>query len=576
MLDFLLTLNMSNRNRTRGDEDEVDVGAAEAELTKLQRQYRMAEGDRRSYTEESQNTIRKQKATLNQLIQDNDHLKQEIAAAEGTAASSQKANARQQELQARAESYQAEIESERQRCADLDNQLAAAKRELSSKRKDVAAATASDTSAVKKQATVLENRLEKALNKLNSTLTTNAKLREAIDHLKAERNIFDGIYKKLEKELMDEKQQMAGIIEKSNAAYESRDEAQGKITALKEKAEKEISQYNIELKDFTRLLEHDRKLKDFMGVKGQDRTKQALTTTRNRKPASTEKDGPPEDTIQTYEEAFKKLKEATGIQDTHKLVNKFIEVEDQNFSLFNFVNELNNEIETLHEQISDTKMQIEKFNKQDEAAERHRAKRLRDLEEKLAFVEGQSQKSQDRQAAILAEMETMKNGIASIFEKIGCNAATIHDVLGNSGISEANIMQYLGIIEQRTNELLLRQGKLDVKASESWEQRELELREIHPANEPFDPTAALGPKPTVGSLLGAGPQLPPVNEAIVINPPSTGDGDDPATSDEDDGGKPLSHEELRAKIIRGMNKPKSGRTPMQTTLREKSATRKKR
>lgn len=55
---------------------------------------------------------------------------------------------------------------------------------------------------------------------------------------------------------------------------------------------------------------------------------------------------------QSYEEAFEKLKEATEIEDIDLLVSKFIEVEDKNFALFNYVNELNNDIEVLQEQIN--------------------------------------------------------------------------------------------------------------------------------------------------------------------------------------------------------------------------------
>ena len=35
---------------------------------------------------------------------------------------------------------------------------------------------------------------------------------------------------------------------------------------------------------------------------------------------------------------------ATGISKIDELVNTFIDAEDQNFSLFNYVNELNNEV----------------------------------------------------------------------------------------------------------------------------------------------------------------------------------------------------------------------------------------
>ena len=57
--------------------------------------------------------------------------------------------------------------------------------------------------------------------------------------------------------------------------------------------------------------------------------------------------------LQSYEEAFQTIKEATGIEDIDLLVAKFIEVEDKNFALFNYVNELNNEIELLQEQINE-------------------------------------------------------------------------------------------------------------------------------------------------------------------------------------------------------------------------------
>jgi len=44
------------------------------------------------------------------------------------------------------------------------------------------------------------------------------------------------------------------------------------MMALKEKAEKELSHYNMELKELIRVIEHDRKLREFMGCKDQERT----------------------------------------------------------------------------------------------------------------------------------------------------------------------------------------------------------------------------------------------------------------------------------------------------------------
>lgn len=65
--------------------------------------------------------------------------------------------------------------------------------------------------------------------------------------------------------------------------------------------------------------------------------------------------------MQSYEEAFQTIKEATGIEDIDLLVAKFIEVEDKNFALFNYVNELNNEIELLQEQINEVSYLVQLF-----------------------------------------------------------------------------------------------------------------------------------------------------------------------------------------------------------------------
>lgn len=59
-----------------------------------------------------------------------------------------------------------------------------------------------------------------------------------------------------------------------------------------------------------------------------------------------------EDSVETYEEAFVRIKEMTGEDDIDKLVRRFIEVEDTNFALFNYVNEQNNEIEKLNDDIN--------------------------------------------------------------------------------------------------------------------------------------------------------------------------------------------------------------------------------
>ena len=51
-------------------------------------------------------------------------------------------------------------------------------------------------------------------------------------------------------------------------------------------------------------------------------------------------------------------------------------------------------------------------------------------------------------------MAKLKDGAWRVFNKIGCNTEVNRALLGEDGVTDHNVMQYLGVIEQRTNEIL--------------------------------------------------------------------------------------------------------------------------
>ena len=59
-------------------------------------------------------------------------------------------------------------------------------------------------------------------------------------------------------------------------------------------------------------------------------------------------------------------------------------VEDKNFALFNYVNELNNQIETLHEDIADVKQEIHDFESQGVALQDRQKRKVEEIERKRA------------------------------------------------------------------------------------------------------------------------------------------------------------------------------------------------
>ena len=59
------------------------------------------------------------------------------------------------------------------------------------------------------------------------------------------------------------------------------------------------------------------------------------------------------------------------------------------------------------------------------------------------------------------------SGVESLFNKTGCDSTTITDMLGGqSGVANSNVLQYMGIIEQRANELLQLNAFVQAKESD--------------------------------------------------------------------------------------------------------------
>lgn len=66
-----------------------------------------------------------------------------------------------------------------------------------------------------------------------------------------------------------------------------RDEAHSKMTALRDRSEKDQTNYNLEVKELKRIIDHEQNLKEFMNVKAQERTEQKAIEAAKRKKRGT-------------------------------------------------------------------------------------------------------------------------------------------------------------------------------------------------------------------------------------------------------------------------------------------------
>jgi hypothetical protein len=64
--------------------------------------------------------------------------------------------------------------------------------------------------------------------------------------------------------------------------------------------------------------------------------------------------------VNIIEDAFQQIKQQTGISSTEEIVTTFIKAEEQNYSLYNYVNMLNSEIDMIEEQNKNIEAEIQR------------------------------------------------------------------------------------------------------------------------------------------------------------------------------------------------------------------------
>ncbi len=460
------------------------------------------------------------------------------------------------QLQDQADALTRRIELERRRGIDLETQIKKTKAKIDEQRLKMGGVDAAREDSVKtaRQIKILENRLDKALVKHNEALARNKKLRLTVDDLRKERLVFDDIYDKLLTELEDKKTEMGAVVEISNKAFEARDRAVHEMARLKTTANKEQHAFEVEFAELGRQIQNDKRMKEFLKHKADDSEAQAQAISAAAAEKEKEKNkrslrnkwsfakdrvsqGITAEKVKSYSAAFATIAEFTGESDVEKLVEQFVVAENENFRLFSYVNSLNSEIEKLDEQIVELNEEIAKCKVEGSASAEERAKALQKLEKRLKTAEQKSNTYDQKYKEATLTLHLLKDGAWRMYNKIGCNTPSNRELLGNEGVTENNVMQYLGVVEQRTNEIL-----------QMFAASQANMASANANANGNDPSKA---------LLTAGPTIAPTTTptTLKIEPPSTtAPKHDDTDSDEEDDERPLTRDEIRVKMLQALKK----------------------
>ncbi|XP_062941958.1 coiled-coil domain-containing protein 63 [Cynocephalus volans] len=413
--------------------------------------------------------------------------------------------------------------------AELDEKIVQMERKITNQKQIFTKVQeANNPQKLQKQIHILETRLDLVTVHFDNMLATNAKLRKEIEDLRFEKAAYDDAYQKLHQRLLLQKKTMNVAIEQSSQAYGQRLEAMARMAAMKDRQQKDISQYNLEIRELERLYDHETKLKSFLLIKLNDRTEfeeqakkeEALKAKKHGKKSKGE-------SFESYEVAHLRLLKLAENGDLNQLIEEFLVKEETNFARFTYVTELNNDMEMMHQKTQRIQDEIIFLRSQEKSSHDDSRSVLKQLEEKLRKTTEEANMYENKYKEISKTLEHLKNSLENLFKKINCDATKILVQLGETGkITDMNLPQYFAIIEKKTNDMLLLESYRRILDAEKVE--------------------AEVPSPFINPFWGGSALLKPT-EPIKVIPPVLGS--DPFSDRLDDVEQPLDHSSLRQLVL---------------------------
>ena len=483
-----------------------------------------------------------------------------------------------QRLQRQGDTYTRKIETEKRLIANLQSNLTVLQTKVEQQRQQMGGIGGAERKQkeVMRRLQQMENRLDNALIKYNRRVAENRDLRSEIDSCRRQRLVYDNIYTGLEQELAEKKKTMARVISRTASAVQKQDRLREQLVHLRGQIEQEQDEFDqkwstlgaeIAMGRQAHSIQLKKELKeqgegDGEGANGEDdgsagkddgdeqssierKTKRklargawAIAKEKAQIHMSAEK-------IQAYEVAFEKIREITGISDIEVLVDRFIEAEERNFSTFKYISHLNKELEKLDMQIHEARSEIERFRGQGVETDSQRKKILRELESKLHRTETRTREFDDRHLRVASLLSTVKKRVQEIFHRIGCKNTVAASFVGNQGVTDGNLMQHLGIIEQRTNEVLQMYAASGA-AFKDGSAPAAGAEDAHPANSsgPGSPSPAHRRRLS----LGVGPRQASGSHVVSVEPPGMEEPEPAAAFMMDEADRPMTRVELMRMI----------------------------
>lgn len=301
--------------------------SVEEELSELKEKFKLIEGDRKAYYETSQWTITSNQKMIQNLRNQNKELRKDLASITKHDTYVQRAGGSREDLEEK-------VISSRNYCNKLynlvnvrRNKLAKLKDDLSILGRERQQMEANEKESEQaQQLRQLENRLDKANIKFGEAQSIRRTYTKIVKRLEKDRLGYDGQIKELELAIQEKTRECEELEVMSRDAQHARDTAKGELANSESRLSEERKQREKSLQERREQVAQKMEMNEKM-EKRQQRLQMNQQDTQETA-AQEATDAPPEaeqeSKITNYEDALRKIKDATGVSELSEVVEKFM------------------------------------------------------------------------------------------------------------------------------------------------------------------------------------------------------------------------------------------------------------
>ena len=363
-------------------------------------------------------------------------------------------------LQDQIDVYTRKINIEKARLESLDLEIKSVKDQIDQKKKSINLAKDKKESFSDIFAKVgkIEQKLDKKLQNYNQAVAENKKLRDEIDKLRRERNLFKNMHLSLEDEIKRTDSEKVDVVKARQKNARIIEEAKKKVEDLRREKEYNIRKYETLIEDlpkYEKIFQGEIDLPQMT----EPQAEFSLTTSNLKLDSSPLKEVRLSKTIDKFVEKPEEMqidsKKREWMDDLDKLVEKYRVSEYENNSLFNYVDDMTSEIEKLEKSISKIKKEIEDYKLQGIRTEEQKKKLMSELEVRISHTEARAEAYEKKNNKLMSTITSLKPSIENLLEKIGLNTSPLSedDMTEPSSEPEKSVF-FFNLIEVRTSEIL--------------------------------------------------------------------------------------------------------------------------